>query len=556
MLIIEIENEYKYLKLTIMNKLILLAIMAVIITFNANAQADKIVYVTIPGTLEALLTDVDKSTVTNLQVQGHINAYDLSLIGGYNNFIVKNLAVLSLSDVTIHEFYGSIDGNSGDSKLYLANEIPNYIFFSPRLKSIDLPGSITSIENKAFQGCTGLTSINIPNGITTIGDGAFYGCKALTSLSLPGSIISIGASAFYNCSGLKSINIPNGSIGDMAFDCDNPYNINTIILGNGVTSIGNYAFSNSHFSSIVIPGSVSSIGDGAFYNNSDLTNLSIENGVSTIGGAFNGCTGLANVVIPNTVNSLGNGAFHGCTSLATITIGSGVTSIGNVAFYDCRALKIINILNTTPPTLGSNIFFMSDNSHPVTDIYVPNVTALKAYKANSDWIGTFPGTIIKTNATYTVEVPSGTNECYIAGISNGWTFQQLNKVDATHYNINMYTSIPDGYKYYSGPAMAYVEKDKNGLEIADRVYSANDVVDKWASVYTDLKTVNSNNIKLIMGKSTIRADFDGNARIEVCSLSGLLLRQAQATNTFTLDNLKAGLYVVKINGVAYKVVVK
>ena len=39
-------------------------------------------------------------------------------------------------------------------------------------------------------------------------------------------------------------------------------------------------------------------------------------------------------------------------------------------------------------------------------------------------------------------------------------------------------------------------------------------------------------------------------------MSGILLRQAQATNTFTVDNLKTGLYIVKINGAAYKVVVK
>lgn len=49
-------------------------------------------------------------------------------------------------------------------------------------------------------------------------------------------------------------------------------------------------------------------------------------------------------------------------------------------------------------------------------------------------------------------------------------------------------------------------------------------------------------------KSFIRAQFDGNARVDVYNLSGLLMKQANATNTISIDNLKTGLYVVKING--------
>lgn len=68
-----------------------------------------------------------------------------------------------------------------------------------------IPSSVTSIRNRAFQGCTGLTSITIPNSVTSIGEWAFADCKALTSIDIPNSVTSIGKYAFYYCTGLKDI---------------------------------------------------------------------------------------------------------------------------------------------------------------------------------------------------------------------------------------------------------------------------------------------------------------------------------------------------------------
>ena len=86
--------------------------------------------------------------------------------------------------------------------------------------------------------------------------------------------------------------------------------------------------------------------------------------------------------------------------------------------------------------------------------------------------------------TYNVEVPAGTKACYIAGDMNGWSQQEMNKVDDTHYTIDIAEATEaDGYKYCSGPGWNYVEKDANGNEMGNRVYSPNDVVARWASVF-------------------------------------------------------------------------
>ncbi|MBQ3680734.1 MAG: leucine-rich repeat domain-containing protein, partial [Paludibacteraceae bacterium] len=83
----------------------------------------------------------------------------------------------------------------------------SFSFFE--LRNITIPNSVTTIEDMAFKGCTGLTYITIPNSVTSIGDLAFYGCEALTNVILSDSLTYIGKGAFRGCTGLKDISIPN-----------------------------------------------------------------------------------------------------------------------------------------------------------------------------------------------------------------------------------------------------------------------------------------------------------------------------------------------------------
>ena len=67
-------------------------------------------------------------------------------------------------------------------------------------------GSVTSIGDHAFFGCSSLTSITIPDGVTSIGEEAFQYCRSLTSITIPDSVTSIGWYAFWCCDLLESIN--------------------------------------------------------------------------------------------------------------------------------------------------------------------------------------------------------------------------------------------------------------------------------------------------------------------------------------------------------------
>jgi hypothetical protein len=88
--------------------------------------------------------------------------------------------------------------------------------------SFTVPNSVTTIDQGAFHGCTGLTSVTIGNSVTDISAQAFMGCTGLTSVTIPDSVTNIGSSAFRGCTGLTSVTIPDSvtNIGSFAFmDC-------------------------------------------------------------------------------------------------------------------------------------------------------------------------------------------------------------------------------------------------------------------------------------------------------------------------------------------------
>jgi hypothetical protein len=71
-----------------------------------------------------------------------------------------------------------------------------------RLKSVNIPKTVTCIDDNAFAGCSNLNFIILPPYLTTIGAHAFLGCKMLTFINIPASVKKVGTGAFEGCVGL------------------------------------------------------------------------------------------------------------------------------------------------------------------------------------------------------------------------------------------------------------------------------------------------------------------------------------------------------------------
>ena len=129
------------------------------------------------------------SSLTSVTIPNSVTSID--------NYAFKGCSKLTSVHITDVAAWCNIAfGNSDSNPLTYARHL---YMNGEEIKDLVIPSSVTSIGNRAFGYCSGLTSVNIPNSVTSIGDYAFYNCNGLTSVNIPNSVTSIGNSAFYGC---------------------------------------------------------------------------------------------------------------------------------------------------------------------------------------------------------------------------------------------------------------------------------------------------------------------------------------------------------------------
>lgn len=122
-------------------------------------------------------------------------------------------------------------------------------------------------------------------------------------------------------------------------------NLQRVVVGEGITHLGNDAFSydsGSRLVSVTLPSTLVSIGEGSFADSEQLTGISLPAGLKRIGhGAFSGCTALAEVNLPDGLDHIGNSAFEGCSAITSVRIPEGIDSLQNYSFRNCGGLAEI-----------------------------------------------------------------------------------------------------------------------------------------------------------------------------------------------------------------------
>lgn len=370
--------------------------------------------------------------------------------------------ILGGDSVAVSQSYMTVDATTGDiiiPETITYNDITYRVvkvrsFFACQgITSVSLPNTITTIESAAFSGCTSMASVNIPNSVITIEESAFRDCSSLSSIIIGTNVKTIGEKAFRNCSNIGSITIGDSvkSIGTEAFwgctnlssiewnakNCENyakktlglgystPFGANSsislFVIGEGVEIIPTALCQDmTNINSILIPNSVTKIGESAFSNCSGLTSVSIGTNVDSIGKkAFESCNNVVSVIwnaincadfedsnsspfyastnsitsfilgnsvehipaylcynlkkitsvdLPNNLKTIGKWAFYYCSSPATLIIPNSVTTIGDGAFCGWKGITSLDIPNSVS-SIGASAF--GDCSNMVS-VHIPD----------------------------------------------------------------------------------------------------------------------------------------------------------------------------------------
>ena len=336
-----------------------------------------------------------------------------------------------------NQYYKDIDGNlfSKNGKTLIQYAI------GKRDAAFAIPSGVTSIGDYAFRNCTSLTSVTIGKDITSIGSSAFYGCYKLIEVMNQSTLgITIGSSN-YGYVAYYALNVSTTESGRKIWTDDNGYNFyedgdTCYLLGytgtdtnltlpdnfNGKNyEIYKYAFAYcDSLTSVTIGNGVTSIGDYAFYdctsleeirfNATSMNDLSSNNyvfynagkngnGIKVVIGKnvtkipaylFNPYSSSPNAPKITTLEfeegstceSIGNSAFSYCHNLTSVTIPNSVISIGNSAFYYCTGLEEIYFNATAMNNLSSDNYVFYDAGKKGNGIEVvigKNVTKIPAY---------------------------------------------------------------------------------------------------------------------------------------------------------------------------------
>lgn len=220
----------------------------------------------------------------------------------------------------------------------------------------------------------------------------------IDTVVLKEGVTRIGDYAFYNCTELTSVEIPEGItyIGESAFACC------------------------QSLESVTIPGSVTEIGEGAFESCDSMMALELASGLKCVGAfafsecvalrelilpdtveriersAFAGTMALHELVIPGNVQEIGDNAFNGCIQLRSLTLSEGIRVIEEMAFSNCSDLTKV-LIPASVERLGDGVFadclameqitVASENEHYVVRddiLYSKDLSVLVHYPASKE----------------------------------------------------------------------------------------------------------------------------------------------------------------------------
>lgn len=207
--------------------------------------------------------------------------------------------------------------------------LPSQAFYRTNYKTIKLPASVTTIQDKVFYECYNLEYVEMPS-VIYIDDYNFHSCTNLKELTLPSSLTSIGVNGFDNCNKLEEVTINTSS----SF---------------GTRGLA-YVFNGAPIKTFRGPYAT---GDGRYVIINDK--LVMAAGKS-----------LVDAIIPSGITEIQPYVFYGYQGLQHVVIPNSVSTIGGYSFYNCSFLEDVQIESTTPASFNyGNEAFVGTNDCPI-----------------------------------------------------------------------------------------------------------------------------------------------------------------------------------------------
>ncbi|MCR5068238.1 MAG: leucine-rich repeat domain-containing protein [Prevotella sp.] len=279
----------------------------------------------------------------------------------------QNLIVY-LNGIKQNTYYGVRDYTTwliglepGDYTLEIEDTVYNDgAWFTSKIKNFELSNNWVNVE-LATPGTLGYEALYTP-GIDVLNDVEFIKVK--------GKMNDADWTDIMNMQNLKALDLSEAiitSVPDYAFDGKTL--LNSVILPEGITSIGTYAFRGTNIRRINIPSTVTIIKARAFQS-TPLMYLTFTEGsqLKTIEGwAFASCKLLQEVALPAQLETIGVAAFEYCESIKSVTMGDAVTYIEGWTFHGANAMQSIRFSDALEEIRP----YMCRETHELAQVHLP-----------------------------------------------------------------------------------------------------------------------------------------------------------------------------------------
>lgn len=269
-----------------------------------------------------------------------------------------------------------------EGRIYIVNEVPGAFIGNAEVTYISLPATMDGFVIGTFNDCSSLIRVDFHSAVNSISALFFTGCASMQEVNVmnPNGQAESADGVLYDRGMGILVYFPAGKTG-------------TFTVPDTVQNILNYSFAETAISEVVLGDGVTMVGDYAF-NGSAVEKVTLKAGVEYGMGAY-ADTAVSDLTVEDGVDSISTAMFIGCTDLTVLVLPASITEISDSAF-EGSGLREVHLAGDGEIFIGMNSFAVGTEEQPVT---------LRVYTDRA--VDQFDGFVLGSYATAEVEPYTG-----------------------------------------------------------------------------------------------------------------------------------------------------